>query len=700
MRARFYHYLSFQLMLVALLPTILIGSAMIVPMISERREQLLDQERLRALQAGRTMDAIYAERLGFATLLIELLSNRPVLVETIQEGNLEGIAAFVQQTRTDTLFDLVSVIDQHNRLLAQDGKTELWSANQAVMASPQFWSVSGEGLAVQVARPILLSGRQLGTIIGTFVIDNAFLTDMRARTDLDQSILFGNQLVASSLAGRAAPATIGLPDANVEAQVLAGGTPTVVEAQINNEPYLTHYAPLRSPNGPIIGMIEILIPLASVHAVQLQATWSLLLITILVACMGIALGWVLARWFTRPIGVLMHAAESIGRGDLYHQVVAGGPTEVRVLGQAIDQMRKQLAQSHSALDAEKSRYENILESVEEAVITLDPHARVTSLNRSAEALLDCTRATAHGQMLHQVVHVYGDTPLAIDLIPPLGTTRLAICASHDRIVTVEATRSSVLALPDTTPSEHILVLRDVSEGAAVAQLKEAFLANITHEFQTPLAALIVSLEILRDDHGANTLSSTDREAMLTTIHIGVQRLNTLVRNLLDSASLQAGYFRVAPDVSQLLPLINEALETMEPLLQQQQQTVELILPDTIPAVVADERRIVQVLVNLLSNASKFGPTGDTLQLTVQVADNEVVVGVTDHGPGIAPNRRQYLFERFLRPGSDIVRAQGVGLGLAIVKAIIERHGGQVRVQGGDQNATSFLFTLRRTVVSR
>lgn len=695
MRPRFYKYLSFQLILIVLLPTLLIGSAMSVPMIGERREQLIGQERLRALQAGRTLNAIYAERLKFANLLVELLSNRSVLIASLSAKDINAMQSFVQQTRKDTLFDLVTIVDQHGELIAQDGMTELWKPDQVITTSTHFWSVPGKGLAIEVSRSIANADNPLGTFIGTFVIDNAFLTDMRARTDLDQSILFGNQLVATSLRGRTAPDAIALPDDVVDAQVLAEGMQTFSEVQINHDPYLTHYTPLRSPDNQVIGMIEILLPLASVHTAQNEATFILLFTTLLAAWLAVVLSWLLARRLTRPIRALLHVAESIGAGDLDRKVVIGGPTELRTLGRAIERMRRQLSSSHAALEAEKSRYKNILESVEEAVITLDPAACVTSLNRSAEALLGCTRESVRGRMLHQVVHTHQDTPLALEQIPLLGTSRLAICGPQDRVITIEATRSSIHASPDAVPPEHILVLRDVSEDVAVAQLKEAFLANITHEFQTPLAALIASLEILREgDDGGNALSASEQQAMLTTIHIGVQRLDLLVRNLLDSASLQAGYFRVTPDVSYLKPLITEAVEIVQPLIRQQQQTVQLSLPEDLPPIVADDRRVVQVLINLLSNASKFGPRGDTLQLTAAVAGTEITIGVTDHGPGIAAQRQQHLFERFLRPGSETVRAQGVGLGLAIVKAIVERHGGRVHVQSHNGNETTFMFTLR------
>jgi PAS domain S-box-containing protein len=356
-------------------------------------------------------------------------------------------------------------------------------------------------------------------------------------------------------------------------------------------------------------------------------------------------------------------------------------------------MRQHLYETHSALQAEKARYANILESVEEGVITLDLEERVTSLNQSAEAMLGISRVAAHGLPLRLAVPLDQGTTLRLTRIPPIGAVQLAIRAHDDRELTVAATRSQIHTLIDGTPGEHIVVLRDISEEATVGRLKEEFLANITHEFRTPLSALIASLEILREE--AETLTLDERQQMLTAIHLGVQRLDTLVQNLLDSASLQAGYFRVEPDATQLRPLIEEALDIMRPLVQQRGQTIECALPMGLPPILADDRRIVQVLVNLLSNSSKFGPRDDTLRLAVQVGPADVSVAITDHGPGIAVSRQAHLFERFVRPGAETVRAQGVGLGLAIVKAIVERHGGQVIIQSSDADGTTFAFTLPR-----
>jgi PAS domain S-box-containing protein len=691
MRFRLNPQLAVQLVAATLLPILMVSGALSVSMIQGRREQLIEQARLRAQQAGQTAVAIYSDRIAFAQLLAGLLSERLVLTQRLSVGNTASLQAFVQQTRNDTLFDLVTITDANGTILAQDGRHNLWRPGYAVTEPLTFWGIPNIGLVVQTSAPIDQAGAPPGRFVGSFVIDAAFLTGLRAQTSLDKSILFGDQLVASSLASRE-PQGSGFLQADVAGQILRGDSPVVIETVVGNAAYLAHYMPIHRPGGQVLGAVEVLLPLAPVYAAQRQATATLLVTTLLAALAATLLGWFLARRLGQPIRQLAWAADALGN-DLTQAVQVRGPREIQMLSESIEQMRQRLYATHAALQAEKARYANILESVEEGVVTLDLGGRVTSLNQSAEAMLGVDRESAHGMALAQLVPLQRDTALTLDDIPPASVLSLAIRTHDGRQLTVAATRSQVHTSTDRAPGEHIVVLRDISEEAAVRQLKEAFLANITHEFRTPLSALIASLEILRED--SEGLTPTERQQMLMAVHLGVQRLDTLVQNLLDSASLQAGYFRVDPDVTRLTPLIEEAVEMMRPLVQQRGQTVDVALPAELPPVIADDRRIVQVLVNLLSNATKFGPRGDSLQVIAQVRPSDVYVAITDHGPGIAPSRQAHLFERFVRPGAETIRAQGVGLGLAIVKAIVERHGGQAIVEASGGGGTTFAFTLPR-----
>ncbi|NTU80880.1 MAG: HAMP domain-containing protein [Chloroflexales bacterium] len=687
--------LRVQLLWAALLPVLLVSVLLTWPVVELRRSQLLEQARMRTLQAGRSSELLIAERLGFAELLASLLADRPALTRALAAGDRDGVTAFVRETRGTTLFDLVTVVGPQGGIVAQDGAAELWRPDGDPERASWVWGRPGVGLVAQVATPILIDGARQGTLIGAFALGESFVSAARQRTGLDQGLLVGEQLVASSLshrltagAGRLFPA---------DAQAGSGGT-TARETTIGGVPYLVHYQPVHSHADEQLATIELLLPLAPVRAAQRQTTLAIFGGVLLAIGIAALLSWLLARRITGSIRTLSNVARRIGAGDLTAPVQVDGAAEIVHLSTAVDQMRQQLAASHAALAAETARYLSILETTDEAILVLDADGRVTLANRGAEALLGCARTRVAGVLLSEVVTLHGGAPLTLADIPPVGSVHLAIQTADGGIRTVAATRAAVLTDAEAARGEQLVVLRDVSETVALSQLKDAFLANVTHEFRTPLAALIASLELLRNEHG--DLSPAEQQPLLEAVHVGVRRLDTLVQNLLDSASIQAGYFRVVPEVTWLAPLIDEAVELMLPLVRQRAQTIRVVLAPELPPILADDRRIVQVLVNLLSNASKFGPRGDTIVLAAQARQGQMIVAVSDHGPGILGSRGDALFERFLRPGGQTHGAQGAGLGLAIVKAIVERHGGAITVDTDAEAGTTFRFTLQVSAIVR
>jgi signal transduction histidine kinase len=176
--------------------------------------------------------------------------------------------------------------------------------------------------------------------------------------------------------------------------------------------------------------------------------------------------------------------------------------------------------------------------------------------------------------------------------------------------------------------------------------------------------------------------------------LGTLGLQTLVDNLLESASIEAGRFRISPRTTELGAIVAEAIETLQPLLSKYEQHLAVELPINMPIVRADPRRMVQVLVNLLGNANKYGPPEATIQLRVIADQHEARVSVADRGPGIPLEARNDIFRRFVYPheGAQTSPA-GAGLGLSVVKAIVEAHGGQVGVDDHPSGGAVFWFTL-------
>ncbi len=249
-----------------------------------------------------------------------------------------------------------------------------------------------------------------------------------------------------------------------------------------------------------------------------------------------------------------------------------------------------------------------------------------------------------------------------------------------------------LAPSEVDQARTALVFRDVSEEESIHRLLGQFLANISHEFRTPLSALAASIELLMDQ--ALDLEPMELEELLKSLHLGILRLQTLVDNLLESASIEAGHFRVSSRTCDLGIIISEAVNTMQPLIEKYDQFLVAELPTVIPRVRADPRRTVQVLVNLLSNASKYGPSDAEITIKVVVNGQNVKVHVEDLGPGIPPKYRKEIFRRFMYPTtSENDSKVGAGLGLSVVKAVIEAQGGKVGVDDRPDGGSIFWFTL-------
>jgi signal transduction histidine kinase len=237
-----------------------------------------------------------------------------------------------------------------------------------------------------------------------------------------------------------------------------------------------------------------------------------------------------------------------------------------------------------------------------------------------------------------------------------------------------------------------LVFQDISEEEAVHRLLGQFLANVAHEFRTPLSALEASIELLLDQ--APDLNPTEMQVLHTSLHLGILGLHTLVDNLLESANIEARRFQVSPRTTDLGFIIAEATQTMQPLLNKYEQHLTLELPVDIPIVQADPRRTVQVLINLLSNANRYGPPGAEVLLQVTVDEKYARVAIVDHGPGIPTEQRVNVFRRFESPHADVAVSQaGAGLGLSVVKAIVEAQGGQVGINDRPEGGSIFWFTL-------
>ena len=224
------------------------------------------------------------------------------------------------------------------------------------------------------------------------------------------------------------------------------------------------------------------------------------------------------------------------------------------------------------------------------------------------------------------------------------------------------------------------------------RLKDDFVSTITHELRTPLTSIRAFSEILLDNPG---LAAADRESYLRIIVDETERLTRLINQVLDLAKIESGRAEWQIADVDLKEVVDDSAAATAQLFSDRGATLALRLPPALPLVAADRDRVVQVMLNLLSNAAKFCEPGHG-QVTVELRaeDGGVRVDVRDNGPGIRPDEREVIFDKFRQGGNAATgRPQGTGLGLPISREIIVQLGGRLWVESGPGRGATFSFTL-------
>lgn len=218
------------------------------------------------------------------------------------------------------------------------------------------------------------------------------------------------------------------------------------------------------------------------------------------------------------------------------------------------------------------------------------------------------------------------------------------------------------------------------------------LAGLVHELRTPVTALATGSELLLDD--LDTLSRDDLQRIVETMHRGAMWLQGLIENVLFAATLAEGGVQIYPRSLDMIELVRDVLPVVEPLLRQRHQSLRIVDRLDGVRVAADSRRIGQVLINLIGNASKYSGSSTRIDVTVQRRESCVRLSVADRGPGLPPGGFGRLVVPFARaPEAGTAGIDGAGLGLAIVKSIVDLHRGTVGAHRRRGGGSTFWFEL-------
>jgi signal transduction histidine kinase len=303
-----------------------------------------------------------------------------------------------------------------------------------------------------------------------------------------------------------------------------------------------------------------------------------------------------------------------------------------------------------------------------AMIVLATVASLRRVTSTLDAIVFDARALAAGDHRAAVRSVSGGSKELVQLGEAFGTLASAVAER-----------------------EHGL-RDDIRQLKEVERLKTEFVSTVSHELRTPLTAIRGSLGLVLAGTTGPVASKT-RDLLQIALQ-NTERLIRLINDILDVERIEAGHLIVRREPCELADLLRTTVESLRTVAMEANVTIALE-GEASAVVTGDPDRLVQVFTNLISNAVRFSPRGETVTVSVKTTPTSVVVFVTDRGPGIPLEFRRRIFGKF-QQADPVGSAGGAGLGLAIVRAIVERHGGSIRFDSAPGHGTTFVTELPYT----
>jgi signal transduction histidine kinase/HAMP domain-containing protein len=611
------------------------------------------------------------------------LAERPALQRMMSENRGPAIAQLLRRFCETGGIDACAVFEG-DQLVADAGATIPWADILTANAE------QGETfLATPASSPYPLFGAvtSLGSRPGARVFIVRFLDAELART-LSQHVGLDVRLINYR----------GFPSAKVNAFTalhsagLADGR-SAVQRIAPLDVYASSF-PVFASTGEAIAFIETRLPAADIDKSASRLVRRLMLTAIILSLLAVVGGIILGQLVAAPIEALTDAAIRLGRGDFSTSIPPGGPAEVGQLARTMEDMRRNLVDLTGTLRRHEAEANAVLTGIVEGVYAVDKNRTIRYLNPQAAKLLGVKPEDAVGRFCGDVLQPRpenGRRPCDFNC-PILQARAEGSAKAVESLQTGErGLRTTVITSSDLAEGLQVQVIRDETELEAVRRARDTVLANISHEFRTPLAAQLASIELLRD--GLTTMPPEQQRELVLSLERGTQRLTQLIDNLLESVRIESGQLSIRRQSVALADIIEEARTLIGSLLAQRQQTLDVSLPEDLPLIDGDAQRLTQVFVNLIANASKFAPEATPIRVGASATEGHVSAWVEDEGPGMPEGSDQSIFERFQR-GADVEpEPGGLGLGLWISKSIVERHGGQIAATRTPDGHTRFTVTL-------
>ena len=378
-------------------------------------------------------------------------------------------------------------------------------------------------------------------------------------------------------------------------------------------------------------------------------------------------------------------------------------SEIKKLTNAFNDMSSILyqydEQNFERIALERNKLEAVLMSIINGVIVCDNDDNVVLLNSAAQKLLgvdgdelintklqDYTDSNEL-KCFREKIEEYKDTPIDISQIKPL---------EFELELNSRTVKAMISPMFSSTRDYlgYIIVLIDITREAEVNKLKNVFISNVSHELRTPVTVLRSYMDTLCTE--GDSLDEETKKEFFGTVNTEVQRLHSMVNDILDFSRLESPNVKLQKDMYNIVPLVEGVIKSMKVLADEKGMKINFTSEQNLPQIPIHAESIERAIKNLISNAIKYSPNGKDIDVLIKMSDSPdfVEIDVKDHGIGIAQKDIDKIFERFYRVENKVHSVKGTGIGLHLVKTTIEtHHHGQIYVQSKEGEGSTFSVLL-------
>ncbi|MCU0346645.1 MAG: ATP-binding protein [Saprospiraceae bacterium] len=403
-----------------------------------------------------------------------------------------------------------------------------------------------------------------------------------------------------------------------------------------------------------------------------------------------------------PIQSMTESIRQIARKNYSERIEIKSGDEIGEMAKSFNLMAEKLEEyeniNMSQVLSEKRRTETIVSRMNEAIIGLDDNKNILFVNPPALELLGLQEADLIGQSARQLSrqHQLLQNLLKEVLNNEVKSSRTFPAVSIDKDGKRQYFNKDLLRIESPNDDQdaptsvgYVVILKNVTELKEQDLAKTNFMATLSHELKTPIAAIDMSVKLLEDERIGQL--NSEQWDLTGTIRLNTSRILKMVNEILDISRIETGQLQLELESTQPETIVLRSLDNVKTFIAEKSiSIIQQIAPD-LPSLNIDLHKTTAVLVNLLTNAVRYSPENETIQISVEKQNGAVKFSVTDKGPGISEEEQRKLFQPYRRAAGD--KTKGTGLGLAISKEFVQAQGGRIWVESKAGKGSTFSFSL-------